>query len=420
MELTEIRLPNDATTVRRLDIASDGMIWYVNSSQGGLGRYNPATGEITEWPSPSGPKSHPNAIAVIDGIVWYNESRVRPDALVRFDSATQTLPKLGHSIGRGARGHRSPHVSDPQRQPAHLSIEHPSNHSGENQGPIVKEFLRGTAGVGVAALKGVMLLCFAATSHAQADLQLYDTHIHYSHDAWEQLPPPQAVAVLREAGLQRAFVSSSSDEGTQKLYALAPDLIVPVLRPYRRRGELRTWFKDDTVPPMLGELMRKNRYAGIGEFHIFGADADSDVMRAVVKLARQHHAFLHAHADADAVRRLFAQDPEAVILWAHSGFVGPAELRTMLAAYPNLWSDLAFRSEHASGAEVDAEWRALFAAFPDRFMLGTDTFAPERWYFVAENAKSSRRWLGSLPPALAERIASGNAQKLLERVRWGN
>ena len=29
MTLTEIRLPNDATTVRRLDIASDGMIWYV-------------------------------------------------------------------------------------------------------------------------------------------------------------------------------------------------------------------------------------------------------------------------------------------------------------------------------------------------------------------------------------------------------
>jgi hypothetical protein len=68
-------------------------------------------------------------------------------------------------------------------------------------------------------------------------LRLYDTHIHYSHDAWEQLPPPQAIALLRGSGLQRAFVSSSSDEGTQKLFAIAPDFIVPVLRPYRRRGE---------------------------------------------------------------------------------------------------------------------------------------------------------------------------------------
>jgi virginiamycin B lyase len=41
MELTEVKLPNPATTSRRLDIAADGLIWYVNSSQGKLGRYNP-------------------------------------------------------------------------------------------------------------------------------------------------------------------------------------------------------------------------------------------------------------------------------------------------------------------------------------------------------------------------------------------
>ena len=123
---------------------------------------------------------------------------------------------------------------------------------------------RDVASLGCAALHGLLLFCFAAASQAQTDLRLYDTHIHYSHDAWDQLPPPQAVAVLRDAGLQRAFVSSSSDEGTQKLYAVAPDLIVPVLRPYRRRGEIGTWFEDDTVPAMLAELLVKNRYAGIG------------------------------------------------------------------------------------------------------------------------------------------------------------
>ena len=36
MALTEIKLPIAETTVRRLDIATDGMIWYVNSSQGRL------------------------------------------------------------------------------------------------------------------------------------------------------------------------------------------------------------------------------------------------------------------------------------------------------------------------------------------------------------------------------------------------
>lgn len=141
-------------------------------------------------------------------------------------------------------------------------------------------------------------------------------------------------------------------------------------------------------------------------------------MRAVVKLASKHRAFLHAHADADAVRRLFAQDAGAVILWAHSGFVDPGELRTMLARFPNLWADLAFRSEHAAGGKVDSEWKTLFEEFPQRFMLGTDTYTPERWYFVVEHAKSSRQWLQDLPRPLAERIAFGNAQTLLDRVAW--
>jgi virginiamycin B lyase len=89
MAIREYQLPDPKTTVRRLDIASDGMIWYVNSSQGRLGRLDPKTGQVKEWPSPSGPKSHPYAIAVVDGIVWYNESGQRPDALVRFDPATE-------------------------------------------------------------------------------------------------------------------------------------------------------------------------------------------------------------------------------------------------------------------------------------------------------------------------------------------
>jgi virginiamycin B lyase len=89
MAIQEYKLPDPQTTVRRLDIASDGMIWYVNSSQGRLGRLDPNTGQVKEWPSPSGPKSHPYAIAVVDGIVWYNESGQRPDALVRFDPATE-------------------------------------------------------------------------------------------------------------------------------------------------------------------------------------------------------------------------------------------------------------------------------------------------------------------------------------------
>lgn len=90
-ELTEIKLPLSGTTVRRLDIAEDGKVWYVNSGLGRIGRYDPKAGDIKEWPSPSGPRSHPYAIVVVDGVVWYNESGMRPDPLVRFDPKTETF-----------------------------------------------------------------------------------------------------------------------------------------------------------------------------------------------------------------------------------------------------------------------------------------------------------------------------------------
>lgn len=91
MDVEEVKLPDQGTHVRRLDIDADGNIWWVNSGLGRLGRYNPVTGVIREWPSPSGAVSHPYAIAVFQGAVWYNESGVRPDMLVRFDPESETF-----------------------------------------------------------------------------------------------------------------------------------------------------------------------------------------------------------------------------------------------------------------------------------------------------------------------------------------
>ena len=256
-------------------------------------------------------------------------------------------------------------------------------------------------------------LLLAPPASAADELPIFDAHIHYSHDAWDMLPPAQAIEALRKAGLRRALVSSSSDEGTQKLYDAAPDLIVPELRPYRTRGELSTWLRDPTVIQHLEDRLARFKYVGIGEFHVFGADADLPVMRRVVELAREHNLILHLHGDAEAIDRVFAQDPKARILWAHSGFDRPERLRAMLGSHANLWADLAVRSDHASGGKLDPEWRQLFEDFPDRFMLGTDTYTPERWYYVAEHAAWSRAWLGELPRDLAERLAYRNAEALL-------
>jgi hypothetical protein len=252
---------------------------------------------------------------------------------------------------------------------------------------------------------------FAPLAARAADvLPIFDAHLHYSHDAVAVLPPADAVGLLRKAGLKRAMVSSSDDDGTQKLYALAPDMILPVLRPYRRRSDLSTWFKDEGVLKYVEERIRKHKYVAIGEFHLYGADADLPIPRRMVELARQYKIFLHAHSDADCIDRLFRQDANARVLWAHSGFVAPSEVVAVLRRHKNLWCDLAFRSDQGSGGKVDAGWRAAFMEFPDRFMVGTDTFTPERWHYVVEHANFSRAWLADMPKDVAERIAWRNGE----------
>lgn len=105
LALEYFEIPDARTRIRRLDIASDGRIWYVNSSLGRIGVLDPSTRETREWPSPSGPSSHPYAIAVIDDVVWYNESGMRPDALVRFDPESEVFQSWAIPSGVGIVRH---------------------------------------------------------------------------------------------------------------------------------------------------------------------------------------------------------------------------------------------------------------------------------------------------------------------------
>jgi hypothetical protein len=265
-----------------------------------------------------------------------------------------------------------------------------------------------------ALIAGAALVALPLASGAARadDLPIADAHLHYSHDAWDVISAKDIADLFKKAGIRRALVSSSNDEGTQGLVAAAPGIVWPSLRPYRTRSDVSGWAKDEAIVAYLEERLRRHRYVAIGEFHLYGADADLPVPRRMVALARQHNLVLHAHSDAEAVDRLFAQWPEARILWAHAGFDPPDKVRAMLKKHPRLWADLAFRSEHGGNGAVPEAWRALFLEYPDRFMVGTDTFTPERWFYVAEHAKWSRAWLATLPPAVAEKIAWRNAEAL--------
>ncbi len=252
-----------------------------------------------------------------------------------------------------------------------------------------------------------------ATSLCAEELPIFDAHIHYSHDAVELVPPAVVAQILQDAGVRKALVSSSDDRGTQLLKEAAPEIIVPALRPYRRRGEISTWMHDPAVIEYLTEKLSRFEYEALGEFHAYGDDIQTDVIQQMIAMAKDRNLILHHHGDREALDQILETWPEARVLWAHSGFASPDEVADALQTFPNLWADLAFRSEMSNNGRVDPDWKRLFLNFPDRFMVGTDTYTPERWYYVAEHAAFSREWLNDLPEDVARKIAYQNAEAML-------
>lgn len=107
MQLREIALPRAEIRPRRLVATADNAIWYGDYAAGMLGRYDPATGKVDEWPLPGGAGSRPYAMAVDPANrVWLVETGARPNRLVGFDTKQATwLEPTEIPSGAGAVRH---------------------------------------------------------------------------------------------------------------------------------------------------------------------------------------------------------------------------------------------------------------------------------------------------------------------------
>jgi virginiamycin B lyase len=103
MAIHEYTLPAASARPRRLALAPDDTVFYTDYARGYLGHFDPAAGKLLkEWPSPGGADSEPYGIAVTkDGDVWYSESGVKPNTLVRFDPKTESFVKEPIPSGGG-------------------------------------------------------------------------------------------------------------------------------------------------------------------------------------------------------------------------------------------------------------------------------------------------------------------------------
>ena len=122
-----------------------------------------------------------------------------------------------------------------------------------------------------------------------------------------------------------------------------------------------------------------------------------------------------AHVDDVAIDLLMAHGPKARLIWAHTGIGGPsvARVEALLARYPQLMGELSYRPGlTCEGGKLCPEWRALILKYPDRFMIGSDTWINQRWQVYDELMKGYRAWLGDLPAGVARQVAWDNAAQL--------
>jgi Amidohydrolase len=269
----------------------------------------------------------------------------------------------------------------------------------------------------IAALAAVMLV--AATGRlaaAEEPIEIFDAHLHYN---WEPTPyyqPDEVVALLRKHRVTGVLATSRPNTGTHVLMdaKVAGLQVVPFIRPYRVRADIGSWFNDPVIFDLVQDEFKRGYYRGVGEFHLSGKAADTEMVKKTVDFAVANNLYLHAHADDEAVEILMRHNPRARIIWAHTGFgLATARVTAILDKYPQLWGELSYRSGIVDGSgKLTPEWRALFERYPDRFLLGSDTWIPERWAGYGEIMAGYRGWLAQLPPAVAKQIAHGNARAL--------
>jgi predicted TIM-barrel fold metal-dependent hydrolase len=181
----------------------------------------------------------------------------------------------------------------------------------------------------------------------------------------------------------------------------------------------------------LEAAIGRGKAHAIGEVHLrqlsrkIDRDPTTPAFAQVLEVAAKHGLPVVVHDElndkaADALAKALAAHPRAVIVLAHAGEATPARLEPLLARHPNLVVDLSgmhFQRTPALATEtgpLDPSWKALIEKTPDRFVMGIDVWAARLFEpaMLDRLMKWTRRVLGELSPAVAERVAYRNADKL--------
>ena len=253
--------------------------------------------------------------------------------------------------------------------------------------------------------------------------RLFDAHVHYSHQVWDEIDAASALGLMYKAGVTGALTSSTPDEGTQRLVREKhPRVhIVPFYRPYKGDVDRASWFKRPERLVGAEAALEAGEHRGFGEVHIHApVNIDDGRVQGLIRRVADAGLFIHPHAHSDVITRIFEIAPNSRIVWAHAGFTDPPEvIGRMMDEHQNLWADLSYRefgTMHVEGiidvGGVNSEWEDLLIRHADRFMIGSDTWDISRWRGLQGIIDENRMWLGFLPRDVADKIAHQNGERL--------
>lgn len=271
---------------------------------------------------------------------------------------------------------------------------------------------------------GLLILSGLFSSWASAyEGPLFDAHLHYNPPHISAVAPEQLGTVLAQAGIEQAVIITRAPDLAEMAMQAAPGVILPFLDVYRTPAQKATWMHETDLPDWvrnrLATGLATGSWRGIGELHLMADERHSPVFAELLVIAREHGLPVMIHGDPAVIDRAYELEPDVRILWAHAGtFPYPPLIADYLRRYPALYADLSMRSERLNAdGFMPLDWQDLLLEFPERFLIGADTFSTRRWMELEDHVAEIRSWLAQLPPDVADRIARTNAQSLFAEYR---
>lgn len=281
-------------------------------------------------------------------------------------------------------------------------------------------------------------------------MPIFDVHAHYHDSVKAVLNPENALDQLQSLNVTRSLLSSWVGDGTEELRSRAPHRILPSVAVYTYDSfahpyDRLHWMDEENVPKLVRDRLKADHahlYRAIGEVHLMLDIEPTPVMREIAQIASENHLAILAHSHHGTIEKwIKASDKNITFIWAHAGvtcryiwdwcpkadqmseeFAKPEDVKRMLGQYDNLYIDLSARDTGGRNIAYEngpnkgkllPEWQDIILSYPDRVMLGTDSYIPLRWNNLEKIVGEMRGWLRGLPLEVAKKVAFENADKIL-------